>query len=119
MIVAHEGDYIELTLVNPKTSRLPHNIDFHASTGVMIPWHVVHGMNGTVMILPQEGLESWVIAAGSAGAFIHTFRQPGLYVYLSHNLIEAILFGAAAHVKVEGEWNNDLMEQVKPPSPVQ
>ena len=271
MIVAHEGDYIELTLVNPKTSQLPHNIDFHASTGAlgggeltqiapgqevvlrwkavkpgvfiyhcapggaMIPWHVVHGMNGAVMILPkdglkdkrgkpieydkayyigeqdyylpkdedgnykryqspvasfaddleamkkllpthipfggtvgaltgenamrakvgesvlfihsqanrqsyphligghgdyvwerggfdnapQEGLESWVIAAGSAGAFIYTFRQPGLYVYLSHNLIEAVLFGAAAHVKVEGEWNNDLMEQVKPPSPVQ
>jgi nitrite reductase (NO-forming) len=45
----------------------------------------------------------------------YEFRQPGLYVYLSHNLIEAILLGAAAHVKVVGEWDNNLMEQVKKP----
>lgn len=270
MIVAHEGDYVELTLVNPKTNQLPHNIDFHAATGAMgggeltmvspgeevvlrwkavksgvfiyhcapggamVPWHVVHGMNGAVMILPRGGLkdgtgkpirydrayyigeqdfylpkdakgkfkryanpvaslgddlavmkglvpthvvfgekvgaltganamtakvgesvlfihsqanrpsyphligghgdyvwergnfsdppargiESWVIAAGSAGAFVYTFRQPGLYAYLTHNLIEALLLGAAAHIKVEGKWNNDLMEQVKKPSPI-
>lgn len=271
IIVAHEGDYIELTLVNPKTNQLPHNIDFHASTGAlgggeltqippgqevvlrwkatksgvfiyhcapggpMIPWHVVHGMNGAVMILPKGGLqdgkgnrirydrayyigeqdyylprdkdgkfkrypspsasladdlaamktlipthvtfgatkgaltgdnamtaktgetvlfihsqanrqsyphligghgdyvwargsfsdppqtdlESWVIAAGSAGAFVYTFKQPGTYVYLSHNLIEAVLLGAISHIKVEGKWDNDLMEQVKPPSPIE
>ena len=270
LVVAHEGDYIELTLVNPASSVLPHNIDFHASTGAlgggeltvvapgeeavlrwkatkpgvfiyhcapggkMIPWHVVHGMNGAVMILPRaglkdaqgkqikydrayyvgeqdyylpkdgngkykrypnplasfaddlkvmkslipthvvfgdkmgaltgdnamtskvgetvlfihsqanrqsyphligghgdyvwergnfanapaEGLESWVIAAGSAGAFVYTFKQPGTYVYLSHNLIEAVLLGAISHIKVDGEWNNDLMEQVKPPTKI-
>jgi len=267
MIVVHEGDYIELTLVNPKTNTLLHNIDFHASTGamgageltkvspgqqvkvrfkatkpgvfiyhcapggVMIPWHVVSGMNGAIMVLPREGLkdengnpvkydkayfigeqdyylpqgedgnyirfnsplegfgktvelmkglipthevfngkvgaltgenaltanvgetvlfihsqanrqsnphligghgdlvwergsfndkpetnlETWLIAAGSAGAMLYTFQQPGLYVYLNHNLIEAILLGAAAHVKVDGKWNNDLMEQVMKP----
>ena len=270
IIVAHEGDYIELTLVNPKTNKLPHNVDFHAATGalgggeltvvnpgeeavlrwkavkagtfiyhcapggLMIPWHVVHGMNGAVMILPRdgikdkngkrlkydrayyigeqdyylpkdeagkykrypnavasladdqkvmrglipthvpfggtvgaltgdnamkakvgetvlfihsqanrqsyphligghgdyvwergnfidppvEGIESWVIAAGSAGVFMYTFRQPGTYVYLSHNLIEAVMLGAVSHIKVDGKWNNDLMEQVKPPSPI-
>lgn len=267
MIVVHEGDYVELTLVNPVGNQLLHNIDFHASVGAlgggdltqvspgeevvlrwraikpgvfiyhcapgaeMVPWHVVHGMNGAVMVLPRDGikdpggnrieydrayyvgeqdfylpkdeegnykrydtplasladdlevmrglipthivfngsvgaltgenaltanvgenvlvihsqanrvsyphligghgdyvwerggfanppllgLETWEIAAGSAGASIHTFRQPGLYAYLSHNLIEAFLLGAAAHFQVEGEWNNDLMEQVKPP----
>ncbi len=270
MIVAHEGDYIELTLVNPKSNVLPHNIDFHAATGAlgggelthvspgqevvlrwkavkpgvfiyhcapggaMIPWHVVHGMNGAVMILPKDGLrddkgrnikydrayyigeqdyylpkdkngnykrysspaasladdlaamralipthvtfgavkgaltgenamtakvgetvlflhsqanrqsyphligghgdyvwergnfgdkprtglESWIIAAGSAGAFTYTFRQPGTYAYLSHNLIEALLLGAIAHIKVEGKWNSDLMEQVAAPSAI-
>jgi len=264
MIVVHQGDYVELTLVNPASNALPHNIDFHAATGAlgggelthvapgeqvvlrwkavkagvfvyhcapggsMIPWHVVHGMNGAVMVLPRGGLkdgygnsirydrayyigeqdyylpkgadgkykrysdvlsslaedmdvmkglipthvvfngkvgaltqehamtakvgetvllihsqanrpsyphligghgdyvwergnfsdppardlESWVIAAGSAGAAVYKFRQPGTYVYLSHNLIEAILLGAAAHIKVEGKWDNDLMEQV-------
>ncbi len=267
LIVVHEGDYVELTLVNPSNNTLLHNIDFHAAIGalgggeltqvspgqevvlrfraikpgvfiyhcapggLMIPWHVVHGMNGAIMVLPRDGLkdpngqrieydrayyigeqdyylpkdeegnykryerpldsyaddlevmrglvpthvvfngsvgaltgdnamkasvgenvlvihsqanrqsyphligghgdyvwerggfdsppqlglESWDIAAGSAGASIHTFRQPGTYVYLSHNLIEAIMLGAAAHFSVDGEWNNDLMEQVKPP----
>lgn len=68
---------------------------------------------------PLEGLESWVIAAGSAGTFIYQFRQLGTYVYLSHNLIEAVLFGALSHVVVDGGWNNDLMEQVKAPSAIE
>jgi hypothetical protein len=44
--------------------------------------------------------------------------QPGLYAYLNHNLIEAVLLGATAHFKVEGEWNDDLMRQVKAPAPM-
>ncbi len=271
MIVVHEGDYIELTLVNPASNQLLHNIDFHASIGAlgggelthvgpgqevvlrfratkagvfvyhcapggtMVPWHVTHGMNGAIMVLPREGLkdpagnplrydrayyigeqdyyiprdaegnfkrydtpsasladdleamatlkpthivfngvtgalqgdgaltanvgervllvhaqanrqsyphligghgdyvwerggfnnppkvdlESWDIAAGSAAASIHYLQQPGTYVYLSHNLIEAFLYDAKAILSVEGEWNNNLMEQVKPPGPIQ
>jgi nitrite reductase (NO-forming) len=92
MMVVHEGDYIELTLVNPETNEMPHNVDFHAATGAlggaklldvnpgehatirfkatragtfvyhcapagMIPWHVVSGMSGTVMVLPRDGLK--------------------------------------------------------------
>ncbi len=269
MIVAHQGDYIELTLVNPEASSLEHNIDFHAATGamgggalthvqpgetavlrfrvtkpgvfvyhcapggVMVPWHVVSGMNGALMVLPREGLkdrlgnpvrydrayyigeqdfyvptdqsgnfkryedlldsledtlarmktltpshvvfngrvgaltgdnalsarvgetvlfihaqanrdtrphligghgdlvwetgsfddppatnlETWFIRGGSAGAALYTFRQPGLYAYVNHNLIEALLLGAAAHVQVKGEWNHDLMTQVAAPGP--
>ncbi len=64
---------------------------------------------------PQTNLETWFIPGGSAGAALYTFRQPGLYVYLNHNLIDAVLKGAAAHVKVEGEWDNDLLEQVEAP----
>ena len=92
LMVVHEGDYLELTLVNPPTNQFDHNIDFHASTGAlgggalthinpgeevtlrfkatragvfiyhcapegpMIPWHVVSGMNGAVLVLPREGL---------------------------------------------------------------
>ena len=271
IIVAHEGDYVELTLVNPSDSQLLHNIDFHAAIGAlgggeltqvgpgqevvlrfravkagvfvyhcapggaMVPWHVTHGMNGAIMVLPRDGLkdpagnplrydrayyvgaqdyylprgedgefkrydnpaasmvddleamkalipthivfngstgalqgdgqltanvgenvlivhtqadrqlyphligghgdyvwergnfssppavdlETWTIAAGSAGASIHAIRQPGTYVYLAHNLIEAFVFDAKAILAAEGEWNNDLMEQVKPPGPIQ
>jgi nitrite reductase (NO-forming) len=269
MMVVHEGDYVELTLKNPPTNMMQHNIDFHAATGAlgggaltlvnpgeqtvlrfkatrpgvftyhcapggpMIPWHVVSGMSGTIMILPRDGLkddqgnpvaydtvmyigendfyiprnadgtfmrfadvgesypdtldvmnklipshvvfngrvgaltgdnaltskvgervlfvhnqanrdtrphligghgdlvweqgkfntppardlETWFIRGGSSGAALYTFLQPGLYAYVNHNLIEAVNLGATAHIKVEGEWNNDLMEQVLPPTP--
>lgn len=269
MIVAHEGDFIELTLVNKASNEMEHNIDFHASTGahgagsishvgpgeevklrfqaiksgvfvyhcapggIMTPWHVVHGMNGALMVLPREGLsdgkgnplrydkayyigeqdfyipkdkngnykkyespmesmeddiavmktltpshivfngkvgaltgdnalrarvgenvlflhsqanydtrphiigghgdyvwergsfnnppardlETWFIAGGSAGAALYKFRQPGNYVYVNHNLIEAVIKGAAAHIEVEGTWNDSLMKQLKDASP--
>lgn len=270
LIVCHEGDYVELTLKNPATNLLEHNIDFHSSTGalgggaltkiqpgeqcvlrwkatkpgvfvyhcapgdVMIPYHVVQGMNGTVMVLPRDGLkdaqgnpytydkvvyigeqdfyiprdekgayksyegaadnmadaldvmrglipthvvfngkkgsttgdnalkakvgekvlfihaqanrdsrphligghgdlvweagsfndkpdtnlETWFIRGGSAGAMAYEFKQPGIYAYVNHNLIEAVLLGATAHVVVEGEWNDDLMMQVAKPGPI-
>jgi nitrite reductase (NO-forming) len=269
MMVVHEGDYIELTLVNPETNEMPHNVDFHAATGAlggaklldvnpgehatirfkatragtfvyhcapagMIPWHVVSGMSGTVMVLPRDGLkdeagkplkydriyyvgenefyiprdengkfkkfdslgdsydetlkvmrglipthvvfngkvgaltgdnamkanvgetvlfvhsqanrdtrphiigghgdhvweqgkfanppakdlETWFVRGGSAGAALYTFLQPGIYAYVNHNLIEAAELGATAHIMVEGEWNDDLMTQVKAPAPI-
>jgi nitrite reductase (NO-forming) len=269
MIVAHEGDYVELTLRNPASNLMEHNIDFHAATGalgggaltkvspgqqavlrwkaikpgvfvyhcapgdVMIPYHVTHGMNGAVMVLPRDGikvaakpfkydrayfigeqdfyiprdeqgnfkkydnagddladaldvmrkltpshvvfngaagaltgehaltakvgetvlfihaqanrdsrphligghgefvweggsfndapdtnLETWFIRGGSAGAMAYTFKQPGVYAYVNHNLIEAVLLGATAHVKVAGDWNDDLMKQVQKPGPI-
>ncbi len=270
IIVVHQDDYVELTLVNPATSSLPHNIDLHAATGamgggtltnvapgqevtirfkavkagvfvyhcapggVMIPLHVVSGMNGAIMVLPRDGLrdaegekvsydkayyigeqdfyipkdadgnfreyaspaaafgdmievmktltpthvvfngsvgaltgdnaltaavgekvllihsqanrdsrphligghgdlvwrggsfsdtpatdlETWFVPGGSAVAALYEFRQPGLYVYLSHNLIEAIILGAAAHVNVTGEWDDDLMEQISEPATI-
>ena len=271
MMVVHEGDYIELTIVNPSTNEQVHNIDFHASTGAMgggditmvapgeevtmrfkadragtfvyhcapggamTPWHMVNGMNGAIMVLPRKGLkdekgkklrfdkvmyigesdfyipkdekgnykqydslnaslmdsinamkglvpshvvfngsvgsltgknalkskvgetvlivhsqanrdtrphligghadyawetgkfnnppekdlETWFIRGGSAGAALYTFKQPGLYAYVNHNLIEAILLGAAAHIMVEGDtWDHDLMTLPSPTGPI-
>jgi nitrite reductase (NO-forming) len=268
-MVVHEGDYVQLTLINPTKNTLEHNIDFHASTGAlgggaltkikpgeqtvlrfkadrtgafiyhcapegMVPWHVVSGMSGTLMVLPREGLkdgdgnklhydkaytigefdlyipkdeegnfksyetplesygdtvetmrklvpshvvfngkvgaltgegaltskvgesvlfihstanrdtrphligghgdyvwatgkfinrpernlETWFIPGGTAGVALYTFKQPGVYAYVNHNLIEAFELGAAGHVKVEGKWDNDLMKQVVAPSPI-
>ena len=270
LIVVHEGDYIELTLINPEKNNFEHNIDFHASTGAlgggglthvlpgeevvlrwkaikpgvfvyhcapggaMVPWHVVKGMNGAVMVLPRDGLkdrdgnpirydkayyigeqdfyipkdeygnykifkepgdgysetlevmktltpthvvfngavdaltgenaltaevgetvlfihaqanrdtrphligghgdyvwpngsfndpprtnlETWFVPGGASGAAIYTFRQPGTYLYLNHNLIESFILGAKAVVQVSGEWNDDLMKQIKEPSDI-
>jgi nitrite reductase (NO-forming) len=67
---------------------------------------------------PETGLETWFIRGGSAGAALYTLRQPGIYAYLTHNLIEAVELGATAHFKVEGQWNDDLMKQVKPPQAI-
>ena len=67
---------------------------------------------------PQTNLETWFIRGGSAGAALYTFKQPGIYAYVTHNLIEAVELGATAHFKVEGTWNDDLMKQVKPPEPI-
>ena len=270
LMVVHEGDYLELTLVNPPTNAFDHNIDFHASTGAlgggalthvnpgeevtlrfkatragvfiyhcapegpMIPWHVALGMNGAVLVLPRDGLtdgsgkplrydrvyyvgeqdfyvprdadgayktyasaadsfvdmtalmrglipthvvfngavgalteknalpakvgetvliihssamrdtrphligghgdyvwetgkfanppqvdqETWFIRGGSAGAALYTFRQPGVYAYVTHNLIEATMLGATAHFEVEGKWNDDLMKPIEAPHPI-
>ena len=67
---------------------------------------------------PSTNRETWAIAGGEAGAALYEFKQPGLYAYVNHNLIEAVMLGAAAHVSVEGEWNNDLMEQVQKPGTI-
>jgi nitrite reductase (NO-forming) len=67
---------------------------------------------GSFNSAPKTDLETWFIAGGSAGAALYTFKQPGLYVYLSHNLITAIMKGCASHVVIEGKWNDDLLTQV-------
>jgi nitrite reductase (NO-forming) len=67
---------------------------------------------------PDTNFETWFIRGGSAGAMVYTFRQPGIYAYVNHNLIEAVMLGATAHVAVDGEWNDDLMTQVAKPGPI-
>ncbi len=49
---------------------------------------------------------------------LYEFRQPGTYAYLNHNLIESLLLGAVAEIKVEGTWNDDLMKQIQKPKPI-
>ncbi len=64
---------------------------------------------------PMTGMETWFVRGGSAVAAMYTFEQPGVYAYVNHNLIEGALLGAIAHFIVDGEWNNNLMEQVVAP----
>ena len=67
---------------------------------------------------PATNLETWFVEGGSAVAMLYEFQQPGLYAYLNHNLIEAFVLGAAAHIHVEGDWDNTLMEQIQEPSAI-
>jgi nitrite reductase (NO-forming) len=63
MMVAHLGDYVEVTLVNPATNTMPHNIDFHAATG---------GLGGGDLTLINPG-EQTVLRFKAT--------RPGVYIY--------------------------------------
>jgi nitrite reductase (NO-forming) len=67
---------------------------------------------------PDQGLETWTVAAGGTAAAVYTFRQPGTYAYVNHNLIKAILFDAKALIHVAGEWDDDLMTNTFPARPL-
>ena len=43
LMVVHEGDYVEVTLVNPATNTMTHTIDFHAATGALGGAALMHG----------------------------------------------------------------------------
>jgi nitrite reductase (NO-forming) len=75
-------------------------------------------LGGSFNDKPATNYESWSVVGGSAVAIIYQFRQPGTYAYLNHNLIEAFAFGAVAHVKVEGKWDDNLMKQMNKPDKV-
>jgi nitrite reductase (NO-forming) len=67
---------------------------------------------------PLTDFETWSIPGGSAAAALYKFREPGTYLLLNHNLIEAFDFGAMAQVKVSGNWDSTLMKEVQKPAPI-
>ena len=54
----------------------------------------------------------------SAKPFEYTFRFPGLYLLVNHELIKATEKGQAVQIQVEGEPNPDIMDVVSPPSAI-
>src|SRR5688572_28624984 len=63
LMVVHEGDYVEVTLVNPASNSMPHNIDFHSATGAM------GGGDLTVVQPGEEVTLRW--KATRAGTFVY------------------------------------------------
>ncbi len=123
--VVFNGAVGALTAENALTAKVGESVLFvHSQANRDTRPHLIGGhgdyvwQSGSFNDPPDTNLETWFIPGGAAGAALYTFEQPGLYVYLNHNLIDAILKGAAAHVKVEGEWDNDLLEQIKKPGPI-
>jgi len=123
--VVFNGAVGALTGENSLTAKVGETVLFiHSQANRDTRPHLIGGhgdyvwQTGSFADPPETNLETWFVAGGSAGAALYTFKQPGLYVYLNHNLIDAVLKGAAAHVKVEGEWDNDLLEQVKKSGPI-
>jgi len=103
---AEQGERVLFVHSQANRDSRPHLIGGHGD----LVWET-----GSFSTPPARDLQTWFIRGGSAGAALYTFLQPGLYVYLNHNLIEAVNLGAAAHVVVGGAWNNALMEQVVAP----
>ncbi len=64
---------------------------------------------------PWVDLETWAIPGGSGAAALYQFRQPGTYVFLNHNLVEAFALGAIGEVKVEGEFDSTYMKRIRAP----
>jgi nitrite reductase (NO-forming) len=107
-LTANVGDRVLIVHSQANRDTRPHLIGGHGD----LVWET-----GKFNNPPQRDNETWFIRGGSAGAALYTFRQPGVYAYVNHNLIEAVNLGATAHFVVEGDWNNDLMAQVVAPSP--
>ena len=106
---AHVGETVLFIHSQANRDSRPHLIGGHGD----YVWE-----QGSFSDPPAHGLETWFIRGGSAGAAIYTFKQPGVYNYLTHNLIEAVELGALAQVVVDGDWDDDLMTQVQAPAPI-
>jgi nitrite reductase (NO-forming) len=123
--VVFNGKAGALTGENALKAKVGENVLFiHAQANRDSRPHLIGGHGdyvwdtGSFADVPATGLETWFIRGGSAGAMMYKFRQPGIYAYVNHNLIEAVMLGATAHVKVDGEWNDDLMMQIKKAEPI-
>lgn len=69
-LVVHQGDYVELTLINPDTNTMPHNIDFHAATGAL---------GGAELTLVNPGEQATLrFKATRAGVFIYHCAPAGM-----------------------------------------
>jgi len=83
LMVVHEGDYVEVTLVNPETNSLAHNIDLHAATGalgggeltlvnpgeqVVLRWKATRQGVFVYHCAPGGAMTSWHVVSGMSGA---------------------------------------------------
>lgn len=105
-LIAEQGETVLFVHSQAIRDTRPHLIGGHGD----LVWET-----GKFSNPPERNLETWFVRGGSAGAALYTFLQPGVYAYVTHNLIEAVNKGATAHLLVGGYWNNDLLEQVVAP----
>lgn len=72
-MVVHQGDTVELTLVNPATNSMLHNIDLHAATG---------GMGGGHLTEVNPGEQATLrFKADRAGVFVYHCAPPGMVAW--------------------------------------
>ncbi|MBD9371144.1 nitrite reductase, copper-containing [Rhizobium sp. ARZ01] len=70
LMVVHQNDYVELTLINPETNTLQHNIDFHSATGAL---------GGGALTIVNPGEKAILrFKATKAGVFVYHCAPPGM-----------------------------------------
>jgi nitrite reductase (NO-forming) len=118
----HEG---ALLGKNALTAKVGENVLFiNSSANRDTRIHLIGGQadlywpGGKFNNTPYTDYETWSIPGGSAAAALYKFREPGTYLLLNHNLIEAFAFGAMAQVKVTGKWDSTLMKVLQKPMPI-
>lgn len=78
-----EGDTVELTLVNPSTNRVHHNIDLHAVNGP-------HGGGDETMVHPGES-KTFTFKAQHAGSFVYHCAIAPAWMHVGRGMYGAIL----------------------------
>lgn len=101
IIVAHQNDFIELTLKNPTSNTQTHNIDFHASTGAM-------GGGDFTMVNPGQEVKLR-FKCTKAGVFVYHCAPGGTMVPIH---VTAGMNGAIMVLPREGlkDENGDLVK---------
>lgn len=70
LMVVHQDDYVEVTLINPETNTLQHNIDFHSATGAL---------GGGALTVVNPGEKTILrFKATKAGVFVYHCALPGM-----------------------------------------
>jgi nitrite reductase (NO-forming) len=85
----YNGETVLFIHLQANRDTRPHLIGGHADY-----WWIGGKLNNP----PQMDAETWHVIGGGGGAAVYTFKQPGTYVYVNHNLIEGVLLGAIANV---------------------
>lgn len=84
LMVVHQDDYVELTLINPDTNLMGHNIDFHAATGALGGAKLTNVNPGEKAVMrfkatkagvfvyhcAPEGMVPWHVTSGMNGAIM-------------------------------------------------
>ena len=104
MLRVMEGDRVQLTLVNPKESKFPHNIDLHAVNGP-------GGGAAVTAVLPGE-TKTFTFKALNPGAYIYHCAYSPPYYHISQGMYGVIVVeprGGLSRVDrefyvVQGEW---------------
>lgn len=91
MIRVRQGDVLEVTLTNPKDSKMPHNVDFHAATGT--------GGGAFITTAPPGQSKVARLAMLNPGLYIYHCAVPPVPEHVANGMYGLILVEPEAGLK--------------------